>query len=110
MSEQTPRVERRLKLASAAMQQSAIALLRESEGVTRVVAEGQLALRVSYDFTRLSWAVVCEQLSRAGLYTPKRWWVRWRDGWRDQIDHNMRENLSHRAACCSQPPPGAGRR
>lgn len=104
----TPGVTRVVKLKSGASLQHARDALRALDGVVSVDVKGQQQLHISYDFTRLTWAAVCETLKRAGDYTPN-WLARWRDGWRDQLDYNMRDNLTHRAACCSKPPPGAGR-
>lgn len=110
MNDATHHVVRGLRLDSAPLLQRGSETVRAIEGVVSVAAEGPQRLRITYDFTRLTWLTLCDRLKRAGLYTPKRWWMRWRDAWRDQLDHNRRENLRHQAACCSKPPPGAGRR
>lgn len=110
MNDETHQVVRTLKLADSSAHQHASEIVRTIEGVRSVNAQGTRRLRITYDFTQLSWMKLCDTLTKAGLYTAKGFIGRWRDSWRDLVDHNMRENLSHRAACCSKPPPGAGRK
>jgi hypothetical protein len=109
MSDNQPQVVRSLQISDDSVRQRAGEIIRALEGVEAVEAVGQ-ELRISYDFSHTSWAKVCEALKSAGLYAPRGVFTRWRDSWREFQDQNMRENLGHRAACCSKPPPGAGRR
>jgi len=108
MSDDKPQVVRRLKIADSMKRERAVELMRDIEGVDVVESDGQ-QLSISYDFSHTSWAKLCDALLQADLYQPSGTFARWRDSWRDFQDQNMRENLGHRAACCSKPPPGAGR-
>ncbi len=110
MDTEVHQVERTLKLSDSSTQQRAGEIVRAIEGVQSVKAQGEQQLLITYDYTRISWATLCDALTGSGVYTPRGVWTRWRDSWRDLVDHNMRDNLSHRAACCSKPPPGAGKR
>jgi len=109
VNDETRQVVRTLKLADSLAQQRASEIVRTIEGVRLVNAQGTRRLRISYDFTKLSWTMLCDTLVKAGLYSQGPI-TRWRDSWLDLLDHNMRENLEHKAACCSKPPPGAGRK
>jgi len=108
MSEDKPQVVRRLKIADNSQREHARELLRDIEGVEVIESDGE-QLRIGYDFSHTSWSKLCETLLQAGVYQPSGTFARWRDSWREFQDQNMRENLGHRAACCSKPPPGAGR-
>ncbi len=103
-------VERTLNLSDSLAQQRAGEIVSAIEGVQSVKAQGEQQLLITYDYSRISWATLCDALTSSGVYKQRGVWARWRDSWRDLIDHNMRENLGHRAACCSKPPPGAGKR
>lgn len=108
MSEDKPQVVRRLKIVERVQRDRAVELMRDIEGVDAVESDGE-HLSISYDFSHTSWAKLCDALRQAGLYQPSGTFARWRDSWREFQDQNMRENRGHRAACCSKPPPGAGR-
>jgi len=97
-----------LKITDSVLRERAVELMRGTEGVD-VVEIGGEQLSISYDFSHTSWSKLCEALTQAGVYQPSGTFARWRDSWREFQDQNMRENLGHRAACCSKPPPGAGR-
>ncbi len=99
-------VVRTLELADESASLRASELLRGLNGISKVEVEKQ-QLHITYDITRTNWSVICAALMNAGLYSRKGFIARWRDSWRDQLDQNMRDNLTHKAACCSKPPPGA---
>lgn len=99
-------VLRTLELADESAPLRASELLCGLEGVSKVEAEKQ-QLHITYDITRTNWTVICNVLVKAGLYSQKGLIARLRDSWREQLDQNMRDNLTHKAACCSKPPPGA---
>lgn len=100
---------RSIKLDTAAMQ-SASETLRVIEGVDAVEQTAPQKLRVTYDVTRTGWIALCEQLKSIGAYSQSGMMARWRDGWRDFQEQNMRDNLRYQPACCSKPPVGAGRK
>lgn len=100
---------RSIRLDAAAMQ-SASEALQGIDGVDAVEQTAPHKLRVTYDVTRTGWIALCERLKAAGAYGQSGMLARWRDGWRDFEEQNMRENLRHQPACCSKPPVGAGRR
>jgi len=102
-------VVRSIRLGAAVVEAASDAL-RRMEGVDAVEVATPRKLRVTYDVTRTGWGALCEQLKSVGAYEPSRLRGRWRDGWREFQEQNMRDNLSHRPACCSKPPAGAGRR
>ncbi len=108
MSSET-QIVRSIKLDAAAVQ-SASDALQGIEGVDAVEQATPQKLRVTYDVTKTGWGALCEQLKSVGAYTQGGMLARWRDGWRDFEEQNMRDNLHHLPACCSKPPIGAGRK
>lgn len=88
--------------------QAASDTLRDSEGVALVERVAPQRLRVTYDINHTGWAVLRERLQAIGAYSQTGLLVRWRDGWREFQEENIRDNLRHKPACCSEPPPGAG--
>lgn len=100
---------RSIKLDATAMQ-SASDVLQGIEGVDAVEQTAPQKLRITYDVTRTGWSALLEQLKGVGAYNQSGVLARWRDGWRDFAEQNMRDNLRHQPACCSKPPVGAGRK
>jgi len=100
-----------LKVAVAAgMLPAAVEVLRQAEGVETVEPTGPRRLRLTYDVSRTGWSTLREDLRGIGAYSPTGLLARWRNAWREFREQNVRENLRHTPACCSKPPPGAGRR
>jgi hypothetical protein len=84
--------------------------LREIKGVDKVELITPQRLRITYDVNHTGWATLRERLQAVGAYPQSGLLVRWRDGWREFIEQNMRDNLRHTPACCSKPPVGGGLR
>lgn len=88
-----------------------VSSLERHEGVLSVTPNTRRAsIRVRYDVCRLNFAEVQELLREEGALGPDGAWQRLRTGWFANLDTNRRDNSQHQAACCSRPPPGAGRR
>ncbi len=66
-------------------------------------------LRLSYDTRKIDAARIGELIGESGLHLASGLLERWRMGWMNMLDDNIRDNAKHRAACCSRPPPGAGK-
>lgn len=97
----------KLKLASE-MSQEADEVLRGIQGVDEVEQIAPQRLRVTYDVTHTGWATLRERLQAIGAYSQTGMLARWRDGWREFLEQNMRDNLNHKPACCSKAPVGGG--
>jgi hypothetical protein len=63
-----------------------------------------------YDVRHTDYATVVQALEKAGFALDGGWWSRRRLAWYRFQDINIRDNASHRPACCSKPPPGAAPR
>jgi hypothetical protein len=95
---------------SAETSQVAGEALRQIKGVGKVEQITPHRLRITYDVNQTGWAMLRERLQETGAYAQAGLLARWRDGWREIIEQNMRDNLRHTPACCSKPPAGAGLR
>ncbi len=91
---------------------AALAVLRDTAGVLKAAPRdgGRPGLHLVYDTRRITASGILSRLEAAGVAPPKRRLARWRLSLIDMLDGNVRDNATHRAACCSRPPPGAGRR
>jgi hypothetical protein len=103
------RMVRTIKLDTTSLQ-PVVELLQGLEGVDVVEQTAPQKLRITYNFSRIGWGTLCEQMKSIGAYKQSGMLNRWRDGWRDFKEQNMRDNLRHQPACCSKPPVGAGRK
>lgn len=81
-------------------------ILREIDGVDGIEQLTPECLRITYDINQTSWAKLRERLQTKGAYSNTGLFSRWRDGWREFVEQNTRDNLSHKPACCSKPPSG----
>jgi len=99
----------KLKL-NAEMYQVADEALREIKGVDKVEQLSRQRLRITYDVNHTGWALLRERLQVVGASAQSGLLARWRDGWCEFIEQNMRDNLRHTPACCSKPPAGGGLR
>lgn len=63
-------------------------------------------LWVTYDIRHLNYLQLCQSISDAGGKLATGRWSRWQRDWYNFQDQNLRDNLNHRPACCSKPPPG----
>lgn len=84
--------------------------LRELPGVDKVEQMTPQRLRITYDVTHTDWATLRERLQAVSAYSQTGLLARWRDGWRELLEQNMRDNLRHKPACCSKAPAGGGLR
>jgi len=100
---------RTIKLDTTSLQPT-VEFLRGLEGVDVVEQTAPRRLRITYHFNRIGWGTLCEHMKSSGAYQQGGMLSRLRDGWRDFMEENMRDNLRHQPACCSKPPVGAGRR
>ncbi len=66
-------------------------------------------LKLVYDARRVDARAITGHLRRLGLRPDAGLWSRFRRALWAMQDENIRANTGHRAACCSRPPPGAGR-
>ena len=88
-----------------------ISHVEKNEGVLAVDPDARHAsVRVRYDVRQLNFDAVQDLLTQAGAPGPQGLWQRWRTEWYANLDSNIRDNASRQSACCSRPPPGAGRR
>ncbi len=89
-------------------------LLQQLRAVPGVLAAepdgGTDRVRVNYDLTRLDYHGVLAAVHAGGGVPAGGRWQRLRGGLFQFLDENARANLQNRPACCSKPPPGAGRR
>ena len=89
---------------------NAIEALGRLDGVLAAEPLGQHSgVRLTYDVRRLNAAQVLEQLRALGVRPGSGLWQRWRMSWAMMVDRNIRDNAAHHPACCSKPPPGAGK-
>jgi hypothetical protein len=104
--ERTFRVER----DSAEALDAAIGQLLEQPGMTSAeLLDKPPGVRVRYDTRELDAVAVLHLLSDLGIRPATGLWQRWRSAWLAMLDGNIKDNAAHRPACCSKPPPGAGR-
>ena len=68
------------------------------------------SVRVTYDVLRVDAKAVADLLVAAGATLRVSRWQKIRIAWFAQLDGNQRDNARHHPACCSKPPPTAGRR
>lgn len=97
----------KIKLTDS-ISKSMSAALNDIDGVDKLELIPPQYLRITYDVTKTTWMALREQLQSQGVYSHTGILMRWRDGWRDFLEQNMRDNLQHKPACCSKPPAGGG--
>ena len=85
-------------------------LLQGLPGVLAVEERSPLRLRIRYDVLKTDYGTLYAALAQAGVAMPVGRLARWRCAWYAFQDANLRDNAGYRPACCSKPPPGAGRR
>jgi hypothetical protein len=90
---------------------AALNKMSEVEGVLETeLDKSKMRLWLTYDALKTDYSTLCSELTKAGVRLAARIWSRWRRDWYSFQDRNIRDNAGHRPACCSKPPPGAGRR
>lgn len=97
---------------SARVLDEAMATLLDVPGMQMVVplVGRRPGLRLRYDTRKLDASRIGGLLGELGLQPAGGLWERWRMGWLNMLDDNIRDNASRPpAACCSRPPPGAGK-
>ena len=82
--------------------EAAVASLRGAAGIEEVVPlkGGRPALRLRYDTRELDASHIREMLLALGLRPAEGLWERFRLGWMNMLDTNIRDNASRRPAAC----------
>lgn len=64
-----------------------------------------LRITIEYDVTQLQYKAVLEAIVKAGGVIKDDFWFRWKQGWIEFTETNMRDNAkAPPPACCNKPP------
>lgn len=77
-----------------------------SPGVIEVDVDHKISkILVEYDVTKIQYKAVLEQIVKAGGAIKDNYWFRWKQGWIEFAETNMRDNAkAPPPACCNKPP------
>lgn len=81
-------------------------LLNLMEGVVFVdFGEQKVKLNIHYDATQAHYQNILNTLKENSLKLPDSFWFRWKQGWIEFAETNMRDNAkASPPACCNKPP------
>ena len=101
-------VVRHLKLDEATKDeniQSVINDLKEIEGVNGVsFDEKTQVLNVAYDTLRISIDAIEKSLADNNVVISHDWWTHIKEEYYRFVDQNIKDNVTHKPACCNKPP------
>ncbi|HEY7866475.1 MAG TPA: cation transporter [Psychromonas sp.] len=85
-----------------------ISEIDQAFGVDRVTLDiNDGLLHIAYDVTHINLDAIKLLLAKHGAAFSEGWWNHLKEGYYKFVDQNMLDNIKHKPACCSRPPPGS---